>query len=167
MAMTWQLLSRLAHSASAALTAACSFAAFNPSPGRPIAPTATAFQPFEAYHRIAGSLEEAGYLERGRNRDDKIIVERDDHAGDAGDSAARFEGTPHRFLDRVQRYGKEKRAAGAQRERLVLSRRCIDRFKPRLAAVAGERNALAAKGCSVTASCLIHGSGGIGGLPGA
>ncbi|MBA4037849.1 MAG: hypothetical protein C0480_24955 [Bradyrhizobium sp.] len=39
------MLSRLEQSASAALTAACSVAAFNPSPGRPVVPTATAFQP--------------------------------------------------------------------------------------------------------------------------
>src|SRR5258705_154666 len=46
--MTGQLLSRLTHSASALLTAACSSAAFNPNPGRPAAPTATALQPLDA-----------------------------------------------------------------------------------------------------------------------
>jgi hypothetical protein len=42
------LLSRLAHSASAASTAACSVTAFNPNPERPAEPTASAFQPLDA-----------------------------------------------------------------------------------------------------------------------
>ena len=43
---------------------------------------------FRTDHPVAGSLEETGYLERGRNRNHEIIVERDDHAGGAGDPAA-------------------------------------------------------------------------------
>src|SRR5260370_23651917 len=47
-AMTRQSLSRLAQLPRASLTAFCSLAALSDNPGRPAAPTATAFHPDEA-----------------------------------------------------------------------------------------------------------------------
>jgi len=48
-AITWQSPSRLAQLRSASLIASCSETAFSPRPGWPDVPTATAFQPVEAW----------------------------------------------------------------------------------------------------------------------
>ena len=48
---------------------------------------------------IGRRVEEAGDLEQARDRHDEIIVDRHDHAGDAGNRTAGFQRAPRRFID--------------------------------------------------------------------
>ena len=107
--MTWQSLSDLAQLPSASLTAVCSLAALSANPGRPDAPTATAFHPGPASLRATSPLasaameellaasKETGDLKGGWYRHDKGVVDRHDHAGAAGKGTAGFERSAHRL----------------------------------------------------------------------
>ena len=98
MTTTRQSLSRLTQLPSASLTAACSLAAFSRSPRRPCAdgyriPAARCLRKLARdllafarhNHRALVGLEEAERVQWGRDRHHEYIIDRNDHAGNAGD----------------------------------------------------------------------------------
>ena len=118
MAMMRQSLSRLTHSAERAVDRGLLGGLPSaPAPAGLAAPTATAFHPLGASAslthdivarlasqstELSAGLEEAGDLHAGRNRDDEVVVDRHDHAGNAGNRAAGLQAPARRFLDRVR-----------------------------------------------------------------
>ena len=167
--------------ASASLTAACSLAAFSPRPGRPAAPTATAFQPLDASaslratssrasaersSALPAALKKPVIFSDGRHRHHKTSSSATIMQGTPAIAPQDSRATPRRFLHGLGADVEEERAAGAERDRLGLARRRIHGSRAAPCRLARQRHVPSAtNGCSVDGSCLIQGSGGIGGLP--
>ena len=155
-AMTWQSLSRLAQSPKASLTAFCSLAAFNASPGRPDAPTATAFHPevASASLRVASSRASAAIDELRAGRKKPVTLNVVGMGTTKKSSSATIrQATPAR-APHDSRFRRaevfrgfdadiiEELPARADRDRLGLPARRIIAFEPRSSGVAHKRHIL-------------------------
>ena len=101
---------------------------------------------FRRNQRTVGSPKETGDLHACWNRNDKDIVKRHDHAGDAGKRAARLQTPARGFVYRIHAAEHEVLpAAGPERQRLGPSSRHIGVFEPALAEVAQQRHILRSK----------------------
>jgi len=176
--MTRQSLSRLAQLPRASLTAFCSLAALSDNPGRPAAPTATAFHPDEASAslRATSSLASAAIeellaarktdrLQGGWQRDDEDIVDGHDQCKARRPGRRRIPDSARRVLDAVPADIENEVSARTDRDRFRFPARRINALEPALPGSRAIGVSFAANGFSVEVSCLIHGSGGIGGWP--
>ena len=107
-----------------------------PSTGRLGELASDAVTGISSYRGIAASPKETGHLQRGGDRNHEILVERDDHAGNAGDRTAGFERPTYRFLDGIEGDEKEIGIGRTDRDRLHIPARYIEIFEARPAEIA-------------------------------